>query len=563
MRSASLLGTSCVASGVLLGALAQPPEASAAVERLTTIEVGSAGDQLGVDATPNTECRGPEAITFISASEYAILDTLNARIARGRVGQGVSATSSFTGVGYARDFLLSRGGPVVFDSMSRSVVLLGQSGAVEARLPVPPDVPLGGAARLAFSGNRELLLSTPGQQPVELGAPVGAPSIERLSGTAAMPDMTYEFRKTAENRAVLRLSGSPMPDLPTELRVESSLTIANAQVVSRDQEGRTYVLLEELSGGMGFEGPTRLLRYGRDGVLTGTVEVPVADYDCTPNRPIAVAPDGRVLFLGIRISQPVEILELRFEAPGTAPTAPGRQGARSGNVELLTADERMMRFLEEMNGGNGVEPLSARTKPITRARVLERAREARDLRWTVSAANYARPGLPSSCRPAIGEHWKRSPVLEGRIGQEVTAGPYRWGGFHPEVAHFRQRQKEGALASDVCTCRNEEYGYCVIDDAIGFDCSGFVSYSWGSSYHTTSGLSRISDEIGLADLRPGDAVNRAGRHVRLVTEVQRGERGIVIRVIESAVSCGRICDAEYTPGDLRHYRPIRFRGVQN
>jgi hypothetical protein len=563
LRGTQLATLACAFGGLLLPCA----EAQARTEKLVTVPAGQQRNQLGVVDTPNAGCRGPEAIAFKSDSEFLVLDSVNGRLSQGRLGAGVRTMMPIPEARYLKDMLLVGDGVVVLDAGAGSVVRMTGAGDVAARLSIAKGIVDGGSARLAATGAQEVVVQPTGRQAQVLRFKDQGADLRTTPAGVTQPD--YEFTKTADNAGKLLLRGTPAPSLPKELGIETKNILAHASVAGSDAQGRTYVWVEEIVDRGTLSGPTTLLRYSKEGRIDGTSEVPVADYDCLPNRPIAVSPKGRVLFLGVGRGRPIDILEIKLDNPSPAPERRG--DAAKAEPELGKADLEMLRYIERLNGDAAAVPLDARIAPIERSEVLVRARAARDLKWTVSAGNYERAGMPSQCNPQS-RIWLRPAYLTGMRAKSVTGIPYRWGGYHKELADWSKQQEAGALAGNVCTCRTGNY--CIVSGAIGLDCSGFVSYSWRTAYHTTASLSAIADKVRFDELKPGDALNHAGSHVRLVEEVKDGPGGIVVNVIESALSCvcasetgesgtGCVCSATYTPAQLRRYAPIRFKGIRD
>jgi cell wall-associated NlpC family hydrolase len=65
------------------------------------------------------------------------------------------------------------------------------------------------------------------------------------------------------------------------------------------------------------------------------------------------------------------------------------------------------------------------------------------------------------------------------------------------------------------------YRYAVADPAVGFDCSGLTSYSWGTVgvglAHSSRGQIRAAHPIAMGDVQPGDLVYFPG-HVSLAVD---------------------------------------------
>jgi hypothetical protein len=117
-----------------------------------------------------------------------------------------------------------------------------------------------------------------------------------------------------------------------------------------------------------------------------------------------------------------------------------------------------------------------------------------------------------------------------------------------------------ALAGDVCTCRDDRYNGCMVAQSAGVDCSGLVSRAWGLPEHkgTTQLAQMAADLPDMFHLKPGDILNRPGSHVRLFVRFEPGPE-VRLRTLESAVSCGGVCERVYTPAQLASYRPMRLR----
>ncbi|HBS85537.1 MAG: hypothetical protein A2W91_17150 [Bacteroidetes bacterium GWF2_38_335] len=97
------------------------------------------------------------------------------------------------------------------------------------------------------------------------------------------------------------------------------------------------------------------------------------------------------------------------------------------------------------------------------------------------------------------------------VGTNISL-PYMWGGF-TSLEQFDQGLLNGLCAGDMNTAEYEGTA-C----SVGVDCSGFVSRAWNlPTKYGTSGLPSISTAYATFDeLLPGDIVNLAGSHVRLV-----------------------------------------------
>ncbi|MBE6842361.1 MAG: hypothetical protein E7510_05975 [Ruminococcus sp.] len=108
-------------------------------------------------------------------------------------------------------------------------------------------------------------------------------------------------------------------------------------------------------------------------------------------------------------------------------------------------------------------------------------------------------------------------------GQPVTAGKYV--GFGVSVEDYLSAAADSS--SVFYTGRSYWSGTGTKSTYYASDCSAFVSYCWGISRTTTSGWSNLnvtnlgaaSSVSNLDKLQPGDALNKSGSHIVLVTAV--------------------------------------------
>jgi len=159
--------------------------------------------------------------------------------------------------------------------------------------------------------------------------------------------------------------------------------------------------------------------------------------------------------------------------------------------------------------------LSAKAEPPTRAEVIEIARTYAALTWTPEARHVLHgddaDGIPVSTPdgpPASGK-WV--------VGMENRGMPYKWGGFD-SVAAFLKGLQDGKAAGDLYSSEKRRLGGSAVSrQAVGIDCSGFISRCWRlPTKHGTATLSRVARVLpSMSELQAGDCVNQAGGHVLL------------------------------------------------
>ena len=161
-----------------------------------------------------------------------------------------------------------------------------------------------------------------------------------------------------------------------------------------------------------------------------------------------------------------------------------------------------------------------RADSLTRAEALKVAETFIHHRWTAAAANVRHgkdsagieihtPDRAGGHGDPAGDCWE--------AGAQNTGMAYKWGGFDT-LASYDAGLRKGKAAGDVYTAeKRRKGGAAVSGDAVGIDCSGFISRCWKlPQKQSTSSLASISWRLPSAEaLRPADVMNTAGGHVLL------------------------------------------------
>ena len=142
------------------------------------------------------------------------------------------------------------------------------------------------------------------------------------------------------------------------------------------------------------------------------------------------------------------------------------------------------------------------------------------------------------------------------VGNNISV-PYMWGGFS-SLPQFDQGINDGVSAGDCDTNGGGSGSGC----AVGVDCSGFVSRAWDLPYkYSTSSLPSISTQYSsFSQLLPGDIVNRAGHHVRLIDTLNTDGSFFIIEASASGTNW-RVGYNNYTIADLQNYLPRYYNHV--
>jgi hypothetical protein len=342
--------------------------------------------------------------------------------------------------------------------------------------------------------------------------------------------------------------------------------LAQAYEVSPGTGDNRYIVTEEIVGTQpALQVRVFVQRYDGAGKLTGVAHVPLDGMDAVPRDFIAVTGDGVVRVL-VPENSGIKISDFEFSLPP--------RGARRLNDDELKSLGRSLRQTpvdSNVTGGarthfRGETPrleLKVPTPPIKRETVLANARAYLTVNWVMQTENFSRLGVESACEPGTARIWLRPRrFTKDMIGTTIGPMPYRWGG-EDTPATYKIRTEWGALAGNICTCRDPQLNYCIFADSAGVDCSGLISRAWGIEKRGTSGLLDVATEVdSIEALKPGDAFDWPQRHVRLFTGMAPGA-ATAFAVLESStrLECEGVCARTLRPSEVNGYRMIRYRGI--
>ncbi|MBU0766054.1 MAG: T9SS type A sorting domain-containing protein [Bacteroidetes bacterium] len=212
------------------------------------------------------------------------------------------------------------------------------------------------------------------------------------------------------------------------------------------------------------------------------------------------------------------------------------------NEHLLPSPEQAFNG----EGGNKKSILS----PIYRDQIIANAEPYDTHVWTCGPENI----LDYDCG---GVHVTTPSWVQ--VGTNVSL-PYCWGGW-TNLSQFDQGLLDGVSAGDCYTVGSGAGVSC----AVGVDCSGFVSLAWELPWkYSTSSLPNISTAYAAyEELLPGDIVNYAGSHVRLVHTLNQDGSFLMIESSASGTNWS-VGYATYTVSALQpNYIPRYYNDVIN
>ena len=492
-----------------------------------------------VDASPDTEIEGPQAIYSAENGDLYILDQVNGRVLRldpndpGKEPEALELPQDL----HPTDLVVSNGSVYVFDGQIHALQPSGPAGSRTRSLTMSRGISGPDEATVSAFAQMGSIDLPPENDADGVTRSLGKSALQRAKQTVmshGMGQVVAQLSSLGESGVEIALqprNGGALPKL--KLNVRSRL--GSVEVLDVDTHRRTFVLAENVPTDMGDTASSFVARYNAGGTLEGVYELPLDANVALSRRFVTVSPEGDVFFLRTRKGA-ADVLGVGFR-----PVKPGQPIGVAG-------PQMSLKDFAKIKGAKGA------VKQLTRAQVVETAFAFANARWRVNAGSYG----SDPDRSCTGFNRVRRPgYLHGKLNQEVVGIPYCWGchGSLPQIATAFDR---GMLAGNVCT-RNDPRR-----DVAGVDCSAFVSACWGLSTHfTTIAIPAITQQVSNPwDMLPGDALNKPGSHVMLFVRFTPDRK---VEVIESSTGgCnGKVCRNVYPLGSLlaRGYKPVRYRGL--
>jgi hypothetical protein len=212
-------------------------------------------------------------------------------------------------------------------------------------------------------------------------------------------------------------------------------------------------------------------------------------------------------------------------------------------------------------------PRPASAGELTRAEVIAIAQSYASFEWEARAANVRNgpdsagvevvtPSVAAGGEPRAG-YWV--------VGQTNAGMPYKWGGFDT-TASFAAGVRAGKAAGDLYNPgKRVKADSAVSSEAVGVDCSGFISRCWKlSKKYGTSTLPELCIALGSpAELKPGDVMNYAGGHVvlfhRWLDEAKDRAEFYEAEPYSKVLASERSTKEMFADG----FKPLRFRKLKD
>jgi len=446
----------------------------------------------------------------------------------------------------------------VIDPLRGDLVFLNDNGSVLGRSELPynfvPDAAFMDQASIRF-------VSADGDSAIVVPRSVDVSKLPAFVVGTAKREALDSVAKDSNGRILLLLT-SEGRKVPVAFSPELGGVLGKPAVLGKDQFGNTYVKIEE-----GIVAPDGTLdvrvsvsRIDSKGKNIGRVRLPIELMQSVPPGFVTVTGSGDLRLL-ITDAAGTRIRKIRFEgSAGGAQPLGDDAGPRAAVVDVGVTS-----YVEDQGQIElSAEPMSEQEPPLTIStmQIISNAKRYLRVNWTLRPSNLG-DDERNKCWKEGGYFWKRPKNLtSAQIGTVISAMPYKWGGGD-SVKKFIQRIERGDLAGSVCTCRDSNYGNCVVEAATGIDCSGLVSAAWGVRKLGTGQLGAIAVEIrNPNDIQPGDAFIRPGNHVILIEKKLPGP-GFGVRTIESTVAlgCEGVCRRDRDISAFSKYKIIRRLNV--
>ncbi len=180
-------------------------------------------------------------------------------------------------------------------------------------------------------------------------------------------------------------------------------------------------------------------------------------------------------------------------------------------------------------------------QPLTRAEMIVVAERLANHTWTCGETNTV-----ADCEQTVPY------TSDFRSGQTYTGIAYDWGGmdndsnFDNKLANGQAAGSHSKHGSTTCTA--------------GIDCSGFVGLTWGITDRKLSTTQFdtmfVQPDIDIyTELQPGDALNKAGRHIMLFAGYAANGEPLVY---EANASRFRVVYQQRRWSSLTGYKVIRY-----
>lgn len=214
----------------------------------------------------------------------------------------------------------------------------------------------------------------------------------------------------------------------------------------------------------------------------------------------------------------------------------------------------------------GTAPLRAQT--LTRAEALKIAETYIHHQWQSTGKNLHHGPDSSGVQvhtPDRAGHRGSPDEACWEVGATNSGVAYKWGGFDTPES-FDKGVRAGKAAGDVYTQDKRRLGgNAVSGDAVGIDCSGFISRCWKlPRKYDTSTLAEVSLKLSSpAQLQPADIMNTEGGHVILFVKWLDDARSRALFYEAAPFSKTLGSERDIPTLVASGYTPLRYRKIRD
>jgi cell wall-associated NlpC family hydrolase len=207
---------------------------------------------------------------------------------------------------------------------------------------------------------------------------------------------------------------------------------------------------------------------------------------------------------------------------------------------------------------------------VTRAKVIATAERYRQFAWVPTPANIRHGKDGAGIRidtPDV--DFRPAGTFPGwwNAGSINKSMPYKWGGFDTPES-FLAGLSEGKAAGDISTPEKRKLlDAAVSKEAVGIDCSGFVSRCWNlPKPYSTRTIATLCDRVpDLNDLKPGDILNASNMHVFLFARWIKPDRSRMLAYTTGTKPIWGVQLGFMRTEQMRElrYTALRYRGIRD
>jgi hypothetical protein len=488
-------------------------------EIVMTLRWGNSPSEIGRRTTPDTTYGAEGLVVDEERETIYVLDAVNRRVLSFSFGGQLRRTIPLDHEAIAialRPTHAPTHGVVTLDRLAPIIRCVQEDGRSCGELPVGHDLvllridPITKNLRALQADGSSYEVNAASTR-VSAGQPVAA------NGGVAVSAEPLLLRRDKK-----RSIGEDTPGLRA-LDVEAlEHAIASVLYLGTSAKNHVHVVADEIAhDGSVFRS---IRQYDRDGSLAAYGLIPTSDF-ANPHDDLYVTPSGTVYQL-LLLANGVDLLRWR-----------------EGKASPLPVGSAMVRWYPEGHHEYAQETTTVRayslpltSTAITQSSVLTRAAAYANKSFSVSAANISPSG---GSNQAIGcSPWTKLVETPIRSTGTQVGVPYKWGGTTGLSGvtsdtdcsvYFDAGLAQAKFAGDINT--DTGCGSCA---AVGVDCSGFVSQTWGLPAGSRIATSTIASSSyvcsaplpALADLLPGDVISvntpNVRQHMRLLEHRQVG-----------------------------------------